>query len=274
MYTRHKTKMNKPKTPHNMCCTPLCTRRRQKTTAQYVLDTTMDKTKTKNHNTIFVGHHYGQDEDNKPQHNICRASLCTRRRQQPTTQCVLGTTMHKTKTKNHNTIFVGHHYAQEEDKHPQHNICWAPLCTRRRQKTTTQDLLGTSMHKTKAKKNTIQYVLGTTMHKTKTKTHNTICVGHHYAQDEDKKPQHNICWAPFCTRRRHKTTTQCLFGTTLHKTKTTNHNTIFVGHHYAQDEDKKTQHNMCWTPLCTRRRQKTTTQYLLGITIRKQTQIT
>ena len=121
----------------------------------------------KNHNTIFVGHHYGQDEDKKPQHNICRASLCTRRRQKPTTQCVLGTTMHKTKTKNHNTIFVGHHYAQEEDKNPQRNICWAPLCTRRRQKTT------------------IQYVLETTMHKTKTKNHNTISVGHHYAQDED-----------------------------------------------------------------------------------------
>ena len=39
------------------------------------------------------------------------------------------------------------------------------------------------------------------------------------------------------------------------------HNTICVGHHYTQDTrrreaNKKTQHNMCWTPLYTRHKTK------------------
>ena len=47
----------------------------------------------------------------------------------------------------------------------------------------------------------------------------------------------------------------------------------------TQDEDKqKTQHNMCWTPPYTRRRQQTnqkhTTQYVLDTTMHKQAHIT
>jgi quinolinate synthase len=85
-------------------------------------------------------------------------------------------------------------------------MCWTPLNTRRR----------------KTNKNTTQYVLDTTKHKTKKnkQIHNTICVGHHYTQDEEKqtKTQHNMCWTPLNTRRR--------------KTKQ-NKNTICVGHHYT-----------------------------------------
>ena len=61
----------------------------------------------------------------------------------------------------------------------QHNICWTPPYTRHKMKT----------NKTK---NTPQYVLDTTIHKTQDeekqiKKHNTICVGHHYAQDTRRR---------------------------------------------------------------------------------------
>ena len=97
-------------------------------------------------------------------------------------------------------------------------MCWTPLNTRRR----------------KTNKNTTQYVLDTTKHKTKKnkQRHNTICVGHHYTQDEEKQTntQHNMCWTPLNTRRRktNKYTTQYVLDTTKHKTK------------------KNKQHNMCW----------------------------
>jgi hypothetical protein len=87
-------------------------------------------------------------------------------------------------------------------------------------------------------------MLDTTIHKMKT---------------NKAKNQHNICWTPPYTRRRQT------------KQKT---NTIYAGHHHAPDEDKqskkptqymldttihqmktnktKNQHNICWTPPCTR----------------------
>jgi alpha-D-ribose 1-methylphosphonate 5-triphosphate synthase subunit PhnG len=117
----------------------------------------------------------------------------------------LDTTMHKAKTK-HTTICVGHHHTQGEDK-TNHNMCWTPPYTRRRQ-------------------NTPQYVLDTTMHKAKTK-HTTICVGHHHAQGEDKT-NHNMCWTPPYTRRR-QNTPQYVLDTTMHKAKTkqtTTHNML------------------------------------------------
>ena len=56
------------------------------------------------------------------------------------------------------------------------------------------------------KKNTTQYVLDIAKHKTKKnkQKHNTICVRHHYAQDEEKqtKTQHNMCQTPLNTRRK------------------------------------------------------------------------
>jgi hypothetical protein len=62
--------------------------------------------------------------------------------------------------------------------------------------------------KTNKTKNTTQYVVDDTMHKTKdedkqNKTHNTICVGHHHAQDQrrrQEKSQHNMCWTTPHTR--------------------------------------------------------------------------
>ena len=80
-------------------------------------------------------------------------------------------------------------------------------------------------------------MLDTTIHKTQDeekqiKKHNITCVGHHYTQDTRRNKQ-------------------------IKK-----HNTICVGHHYTQDTrrreaNKKTQHNMCWTPLYTRHKTKT-----------------
>ena len=58
-----------------------------------------------------------------------------------------------------------------------------------------------------------------------------------------------------------------MLDTTIHKTQDEDkqikkHNITCVGHHYTQDTrrreaNKKTQHNMCWTPLCTRHKTKT-----------------
>ena len=166
--------------------------------------------------------HKTEDEDKhtKTQHNMCRTSSYTR---------------HKTKTntqKQQSTICVEHHHTQD---------------TRRRQT---------------YKNNRAQYVLDTIIHKT---------------QDEDKhtKTQHNMCWTSSYTRHKTKTNTQ------------KQQSTICVGHHHTQDkrrrqthknnraqyvlniiihktqdEDKhtKTQHNMCWTPSCTRHKTKTNTQ--------------
>jgi hypothetical protein len=101
------------------------------------------------------------------------------------------------------------------------------------------------------------------------KKHNTICVGHHYAQDTRRrqtkqKTQHNMCWTPPYTRHKAKTnktknTAQYVLDTTIHKTQDEDkqnikHSTICVGYHYTQDTRRrqtkqKTQHNMCCTPL-------------------------
>jgi hypothetical protein len=98
-----------------------------------------------------------------------------------------------------------------------------------------------------------------------------------------------MCWTPPCTRQKTKTnkiknTTQFVLDTIVHKTKdedkqTNKHNTICVGHHHTQDKrgrqtNQKTQHNMCWTPPCTRQKTKTsktkhTTQYVLDDTVHK-----
>ena len=58
-----------------------------------------------------------------------------------------------------------------------------------------------------------------------------------------------------------------MLDTTIHKTQDEEkqikkHNITCVGHHYTQDTrrrqtNKKTQHNMCWTPLYTRHKTKT-----------------
>jgi UDP-2,3-diacylglucosamine pyrophosphatase LpxH len=58
-------------------------------------------------------------------------------------------------------------------------MCWTPPYTRKKTKT----------NKTK---NTSQYVLDDTIQKTKgedkqSKKHNTICVGHHHAQDKSRR---------------------------------------------------------------------------------------
>jgi uncharacterized protein YcbK (DUF882 family) len=70
----------------------------------------------------------------------------------------------------------------------------------------------------------------------------------------------------------------------MHKTKDEDkqnktHNTICVGRHNTEDQrrrqtNQKTQHNMCWTPPCTRQKTKTsktkhTTQYVLDDTVHK-----
>jgi hypothetical protein len=75
----------KQKTHHNMCWTTPYRRQKAKTnkaknTTQYVLDTTMHKTKVedkqnKTHNTICVGHQHTQDKrrrqtNTKKQHNM------------------------------------------------------------------------------------------------------------------------------------------------------------------------------------------------------------
>jgi hypothetical protein len=84
-----------------------------------------------------------------------------------TTQYVLDTTTHKRKDED------------KQNKKSQHNMCWTPPQIREKKKT----------NKTK---NTTQYVVDDTMHKTKdedkqNKTHNTICVGHHHAQDQRRR---------------------------------------------------------------------------------------
>jgi hypothetical protein len=116
----------------------------------------------------------------------------TGKKQTNTTQYALDTTMHKTldedrkKRNKHNTICIGHHHAQDTGRR------------QKKTKNTTQYVLDTTMHKTldedrKKQKNTTQYVLDTIMHKTldedrkKTKKHNTICIGHHHAQNTSKK---------------------------------------------------------------------------------------
>ena len=119
---------------------------------------------------------------------------------------MLDTTIHKTqdedkRNKKHNTIFVGHNHTQDTRRRKtkqktHHNMCWTPPYTghktkKNKTKNTTQYVLDTTIHKTqdedKQNKNTPQYVLDTTIHRTQdqdkqNKKHNTICVGHHYAQ--------------------------------------------------------------------------------------------
>jgi hypothetical protein len=110
-------------------------------------------------------------------------------------------------------------------------------------------------------------VLEINIHKTKdedkqNKKHNTICVGHHHAQD----------------KRGRQHTTQYVLDDTIQKTKdedkrTKKHNTMCVGHHHAQEKrqrqpKQKTQHNMYWTTPYRRQKTKTiktknTTQYVL-----------
>jgi hypothetical protein len=159
-YTRQKTKTNKPKN-----------------TTQYVLDTTIHKTKeedkqNKKHNPI-----YGTPPHTRPKTKTIKPKN--------TTQYVLDDTMHKTKdedkqTKKHNTICVGHHHTQDQRRrqakqNTENNMCWTPPHTRPKTKTNKA-------------KNTTQYVLDDTIHKNKdedkqSKKHNTICVGHHHTQD-------------------------------------------------------------------------------------------
>ena len=98
-----------------------------------------------------------------------------------------------------------------------------------------------------------------------------------------------MCWTTPYTRQKTKTIktkhkTQYVLDDTIQKTKdedkrTKKHNTICVGHHHTQDKRRRlgkqnTQHNMCWTPPCTRPKTKTnktnnTTQYVLDTTIHK-----
>ena len=100
-----------------------------------------------------------------------------------TTQYVLDTTIHKRKdedkqkkNKKHNTICVRHNTQEKRQRQtkPQHNMCQTPPYTR---------------EKTKTNKTTTQYVLDTTIHKRKdkdkqNKKHNTICVRHHHTQEK------------------------------------------------------------------------------------------
>ena len=73
-----------------------------------------------------------------------------------------------------------------------------------------------------------------------------------------------MCWTQLCERYKPKTnktknTTQYMLNTTMHKTQDADkqnkkHNAICVEHHHTQDTrrrktKRKTQHNMCWTPL-------------------------
>jgi hypothetical protein len=78
-----------------------------------------------------------------------------------------------------------------------------------------------------------------------------------------------------------KNTTQYVLNTTIHKSQDEDkqnkiHNTICGGHHHTQDtRQRKTQHNMWWTPPYTRHKtKKNTTQYVVDTTLCKQTQIT
>jgi hypothetical protein len=75
-----------------------------KNTTQYMLDTTIHQMKTnttKNHNSIYAGHHHTPDED---------------KQSKTTTQYMLDTAIHQMKTK--------------KNKKNQHNICWTPPYTR------------------------------------------------------------------------------------------------------------------------------------------------
>jgi hypothetical protein len=95
---------------------------------------------------------------------MCWTPPYTRQKPNNTTQYVLETTIHKTKSedkqnKKHNTICVGHQHAQDKrgrqtKQKTQHNMCWTTPYTRQKTKT----------NKTK---NTTQYVLDTTTHKKK-----------------------------------------------------------------------------------------------------------
>jgi len=89
-YTRHKTKTNKTKS-----------------TAQYMLDTTIHKTQdegkqNKMHNTICVGHNHIQDTRRRQtkqnaQHNMCWTPPCTRQKTEASKiKCTTDTTIHKT----------------------------------------------------------------------------------------------------------------------------------------------------------------------------------
>jgi hypothetical protein len=171
-----------------------------KNTTQYVLDDTIQKTKD-------------EDKQNKKtQHNMCWTPPYTRLKMKTnktkhTTQYELDDTIQKTKyedqqNKKDNTICAGHHHTQDKrgrqtNQKTQHNMCWTPPCTRQKTKTSKT-------------KHTTQYVLDDTIQKTKdedkrTKKHNTICVGHHHAQDKRRRQakqntQHNMCWTTPYTR--------------------------------------------------------------------------
>ena len=105
------------------------------------------------------------------------------------------------------------------------------------------------------------------MHKTQDedkqiKKHNTICVGHHYAQDTRRREANKKTQHKDTTIKKHNIT--CVghhYAQDTRQTKNKKHNITCVGHHYAQDTrrrqtNKKTQHNMCWTPLYTRHKTK------------------
>jgi hypothetical protein len=73
-----------------------------------MLDTTIHQMKTnttKNHNSIYAGHHHTPDED---------------KQSKTTTQYMLDTAIHQMKT---------------NKAKPQLNICWIPPCTRHKTKT-------------------------------------------------------------------------------------------------------------------------------------------
>jgi hypothetical protein len=150
-----------------------------------------------------------------------------------------------------------------------------------------------------------------TRQKTKTnkpKNHNTICVGHHtycvvffvllvfvfclvYGGVQHIlycvfwfvclrllssvwcRPTHIVFFVLFCL------SSSFVLCMVLSNKRTKKHKTICVGHHHTQDKRRRlgkqnTQHNMCWTPPCTRPKTKTnktnnTTQYVLDTTIHK-----
>ena len=127
-----------------MCWKPpykrLKTKTETKNIAQYVLETTIQKTqdedrRNKKHSTICVGNHHTKDsrqrQKQKTQHNMCwkppYKRLKTKTETKNITQYVLETTIQKTqdedrRNKKHNTICVGHHHTKD---------------SRRRQKQTT-----------------------------------------------------------------------------------------------------------------------------------------
>jgi hypothetical protein len=99
------------------------------------------------------------------------------------------------------------------------------------------------------------------------KKHNITCVGHHYSQG------FCICLSSSCVLWIVVANTYCvvffyllLFVLCLVHSGVQHmlccvHNITCVGHHHTQDTRRrqtkqKTQHNMCWTPLCTRHKTK------------------